>query len=796
MTLAPGTRLGRYEIRSHIGAGGMGDVYLAQDTELDRDVALKVLPAEAASDEQRMRRFVQEAKAVSVLNHPNILTIHEIGNAGDLQFMATEFVKGITLRQHMNSGRMAISEVLEISMQAASALAAAHDAGIAHRDIKPDNIMLRQDGYVKVLDFGLAKLMGLPEMDKESQTKELVRTNPGLIVGTLRYMSPEQARGQKLDQTTDIWSLGVVLYEMVAGHYPFKDDTATDVLASILLGAPPSLTEYWPQAPEELDRIVMKALAKDRDERYQSARDLLIDLRLLKQRLDVESEMERIERPLGQVSIAKSTGRVRAPITGIQKARPTRGLSKTTTRRRPVHKAIDSLAILPFRNTSNDPEKEYLSDGITESIINTLSQIPKLRVMALSTVFRYKGRDVDPLEVGRALNVRAILTGKVLQLGQNLIIKAELVDVADGSQLWGEQYDRKPGDILAIQREISREITAKLRLKVSGEQRKRLERPHTENIKAYQLYLKGRYFWNKRTEQGLKKGIEFFNQAIEEDPLYALAYVGLADSYNMLATYNLSQPHAVLSRAKAAAESALAIDNQLAEAHTSLAKVRADYDWDWRAAEQEFKRSLELNPNYATAHHWYALHLMAMGQFESAAAEIKLAQQLDPLSLSINVSTGLPLYWSRRYDEAIVEFRRTLELDLSFALAHVLLGQAYAQKGMFDEAIAELSTAEELDNTPRARAILGYTLAVAGRRDEAARILSELQDLESQKYVAPYFRVLIYTALGEREQALEWLEKAYEERSEWLVWLKVDPKLDSLRSDPRFADLVQRVGLP
>ena len=796
MTLAPGTRLGRYEIRSHIGAGGMGDVYLAQDTELDRDIALKVLPAEAASDEQRMRRFVQEAKAVSVLNHPNILTIHEIGNAGDVQFMATEFVRGITLRQHMNSGRMAISEVLEISMQAASALAAAHDAGIAHRDIKPDNIMLRQDGYVKVLDFGLAKLMGLPEMDKESQTKELVRTNPGLIVGTLRYMSPEQARGQKLDQTTDIWSLGVVIYEMVAGHYPFKDDTATDVLASILLGAPASLTEYWPQAPEELDRIVMKALAKDRDERYQSARDLLIDLRLLKQRLDVESEMERIERPRGQVSIAKSTGRVKAPTTGVQKVRPTRGLSKSTTRRRQVHKAIDSLAILPFRNTSNDPEKEYLSDGITETIINTLSQIPKLRVMALSTVFRYKGRDVDPLEVGRALNVRAILTGKVLQLGENLIIKAELVDVADGSQLWGEQYDRKPGDILAIQREISREITAKLRLKLSGEQRKRLERPHTENIRAYQLYLKGRYFWNKRTEQGLKKGIEFFNQAIEEDPLYALAYVGLADSYNMLATYNVSQPGAVLGRAKAAAESALEIDNQLAEAHTSLAKVRADYDWDWPAAEQEFKRSLKLNPNYATAHHWYALHLMAMGRFEEAAAEINSAQQIDPLSLSINVSTGLPFYWSRRYDEAIEQFRRTLELDLSFPLSHVLLGQAYVQKGMFDEAIAALSRARELDDTPRARAILGYTLGVAGRTEEAARILSELQELASHEYVAPFFRVLIYTALGEQEQALAWLEKAYEERSEWLVWLKVDPKLDSLRSDPRFADLVQRVGLP
>ena len=796
MTLTPGTRLGRYEIRSHIGAGGMGEVYLAHDTELERAVALKVLPADAASDEQRMHRFIQEAKAVSVLNHPNILTIHEIGNAGDVQFMAMEFVKGITLLEHMKSGRMELSKVLDVSMQAASALATAHDAGIVHRDIKPENIMLRLDGYVKVLDFGLAKLLGLPEMDREAQTKELVTTNPGMILGTLRYMSPEQARGQKLNKATDIWSLGVVIYEMVADHYPFNGSTASDVLASILMVAPPPLTEYWPQTPQELDRIVMKALAKDREERYQSARDLLLDLRLLKQRLDVESEMERLARPVSQVSIAKSASRLRVATTGVQKKRSTRSPTKSKARRRQFHKAIDSLAVLPLMNTSNDPESEYLSDGITESIINTLSQIPKLRVMARSTVFRYKGREVDPLAVGSALNVRAILTGRVLQMRQTLIIKVELVDVADGSQLWGEQYERESGDILAIQREISREITANLRLKLSGEQKKRLEKQPTENANAYQLYLKGRYCWNKRTEQGLEKGIEFFSQAIEADPLFALAYVGLADSYNMLAAYNLSQPRAVLSRAKAAAERALEIDSELAEAHTSLAKVSADYDWDWPAAEREFKRALELNPNYATAHHWYALHLMAMGTFEEAAAELKRAQQLDPLSLSINASAGLPFYWSRRYDEAIEQFRRTLELDLGFPLAHVLLGQAYAQKGMYDEAIAELSRASELDPTPRARAILAYTLAVAGRKDEAARILSELEELANQKYVSPYFKALIYTALGEQDRAFEWLEKAYEERSEWLVWLKVDPKLDSLRSAPRFTALVQRVGLP
>ena len=795
-TLAPKTRLGRYEIRSHIGAGGMGEVYLAQDTELERSVALKVLSADTASDEQRMRRFIHEAKTVSALNHPNIITIHEIGHAGDVQFMVTEFVKGITLRDHMKSVRMKLGEVLDAAMQVASALAVAHGAGIVHRDIKPENIMLRSDGYLKVLDFGLAKLSEPIQIDPEAKTKALFKTDPGMIMGTFRYMSPEHARGHELDGGTDMWSLGVVLYEMIADRYPFEGSTATDVLASILMVEPQPLTEYRPRIPEELNRIVMKALAKDKEKRYQSASDLLIDLRLLKHRLDVESGRERITHPV-KASITRSTGPVRVKTQGEHKSRSrTARLPKSNLSRRQSHKAIDSLAILPLMNTSDDPEREYLSDGITESIINTLSQIPNVKVMARSTVFRYKGREVDPQEVGSALNVRAVLTGKVLQLGQNLIIKAELVDVADGSQLWGEQYNRKPADILAIQEEISREITEKLRLKLSGEQKKRLEKRHTENTKAYQLYLKGRYFWNKRTEEGLKKGIEFFNQAVEVDPVYALAYVGLADSYNMLATYNLSPPHAVLGRAKAAAEKALEIDDQLAEAHTSLAKVRADYDWDWSAAEQEFKRALELNPNYATTYHWYAVHLMAMGQFEQATAEIKRAQQLDPLSLSIDASMGLPFYWLRRYDQAIEQFRRTLELDLTFALAHVLLGQAYAQKGMFEEALVELHWARELDDTPRVRAILGYTFAVAGRGSEAAKILSELQELASHKYVSPYFRVLICTGLGEREQALEWLETAYEERSEWLVWLRVDPKLDSLRSEPRFADLVRRVGLP
>ena len=792
-SLAPKTRLGRYEVRSHLGAGGMGEVYLAQDTDLERTVAIKVLPPSTSANVQSMRRFIQEAKAASALNHPNIITIFEIGQAEGVHFLATEFINGITLFEHLKRTRMKLEEILDVAIQVASALEVAHDAGIVHRDIKPENIMLRQDGYVKVLDFGLAKLIEPQMTAPEANTRELVRTNPGLILGTCQYMSPEQARGEEVDRRTDIWSLGVTMYEMAAGCPPFSGNTTTDLLASILMVQPAALADNSPEIPEELRPIVKSALAKNRTERYQSAGELVTDLRLLKQRVDFESGMQRITRSIEKAPARTlPTGKARTT-REVKNAGLTTKLTKAASRRA-TRRTIDSLAILPLVNRSDEPEMEYLSDGITESLINTLSQIPKLKVMARSTVFRYKRQEVDPRQVGETLSVRGVLSGEVLQRGENLIIKAELLDVSDGSQLWGEQYNRKSDDILVVQEEISREIARMLRLKLSGVHKQRLNKRLTESTRAYQLYLKGRYFWNKRTEEGLRKGIEFFNQAIAEDPLYALPYVGLADSFDMLATYNLSPPQVVFSRAKAAAEKALELDNQLAEAHTSLAKVRFDYDWDWASAEAEFKRALELNSNYATLHHWYALYLMAMGRFGEATTAIKRAQDLDPLSLTINATVGLPFYWSGEHEQAIEQFKKTLELDRSFSLANVLLGQAYAQTGRATEAVVELQKARELDDTPRVRAILGYALAVSGRESEARKVLNELEELASRQYVSPYFKVLIHTALNEREQALEWLEKAYEERSEWLVWLNVDPKLDALRDDPRFKNLLLRLN--
>lgn len=462
---------------------------------------------------------------------------------------------------------------------------------------------------------------------------------------------------------------------------------------------------------------------------------------------------------------------------------------------RSASQSIQSLAVLPFANTSADPNAEYLSDGITESLINNLSQLPELRVMARSAVFRYKGREVDPHDVGRELNVRAVLAGRVLYLGNKLIIRAELIDVSEGSQIWGEQYDREPLDIIAVQEEISREISEKLRLRLTSQQKKLLIKRHTENTEAYHAYLKGRYYWNKRTEEGFKKGIEYFRQAIKEDPNHALAYAGLADCYNLLNSYGVLPPNESAPIIKAMTEQALQIDDMLAEAHASLGHVKMMHDWDWPGAEGEFRRAIELNPNYATAHHWYALYLRAMGQFEESLEEIRQAQRLDPLSLIINTVIATHFFYSRQYDKAIEQCCETLELNPNFHVAYCVIGGAYTQQGMYREAIADLQKAISLSPGPEGLTLLGYTHAVAGHRAEARKVLNGLKKLSQRRYVEPASIALIYTGLGEREQAFKWLRRAYEHRNELLVMLKVDPRLDALRSDPRFTKLLRRVGL-
>jgi serine/threonine protein kinase/tetratricopeptide (TPR) repeat protein len=803
MPISPGDQIGRYQIRSLLGVGGMGQVYLAHDAQLERPVAIKVLPADFTTDADRLRRFKQEARATSALNHPHILTIYEIGEDSGALFIATEFIDGVTLRAHMARNSLKVSEALELAIQMTSALDAAHRAGVVHRDIKPENAMLRKDGYVKLLDFGLAKLAERETSDSDAIT--LAETDPGVVMGTVGYMSPEQARGQSVDTRSDIFSMGVVLYEMLTGRSPFPGNSTSSVLVSILEREPPPLSRFLPNSPAELQRIITRSLAKSRDERYQTIRDLHVDLKNFKQEWDFQIKLERTTdrredvQPGGPTFVGKAAETVQEPESSLYRTlNPTheRLSQAQTSRRYSREDAIDSLAVLPLVNASSDASAEYLSDGITESIINSLSQLPQLRVMARSTVFRYKGLEVDPIEVGLALDVRAVMLGRVLQIGDQLVIKTELVDVADGAHLWGAQYNRKPEDILAVQDEISGEIYEKLRLRLTGEDhKKRLVKRHTDNTEAYQLYLRGRYHTSKATREGLQKGIDYFHQAIQIDPAYALAYSGLAEAF-----YGLSGAHQppkeAMPKARAAALKALEIDDALAEAHASLALVKVFYDWDWTGAETEYRRAIELNPGYASAHHWYGWYLALMGRLDHATAEMQRAQELDPLSLEITADLGLSFFFARQYDRAIEQFRKALEMDQHFIWARFFIGWAKEQQGLIDEAIAEYRRAAEEEDALVIKAALGHAFAIGGRTDEAQAILSEFEQLSESMHVSPYDFAIIYTALGESEQAFAALERAYENRSEALVWLKVDPRLDPLRTTPEFIDLLRRVGLP
>ena len=840
MSLSTGTKLGRYEIRSKIGAGGMGEVYLAQDTELDRMVAIKILPEALASDPQRLQRFVQEAKAASALNHPHILTIHEIGTTANSRFIATEFIDGETLRQHVNAG-MKLSDILETAIQICGALSAAHSAGIIHRDIKPENIMVRRDGYIKVLDFGLAKLTE-PQgstTDTEAPTKAMVNTGAGTVMGTANYMSPEQAKGTHVDARTDLWSLGAVLYEMITGRVPFHGETPTETVSLILQKEAAPLTRFTNEVPAELERIVTKALTKDREERYQTAKDLLIDLRNLKRKIEVDAEIERTVAPELRPSVSTGGGQSVTPtgsggvaattsaktahsassaeyiVSGIKQHKVAVAVIASLVliavgagvigmsaylRARNSEVAIESIAVLPFVNQNHDPDSEYLSDGVTESIINSLTQLPSLKVMARSSVFRYKGKEADPMAAGKELGVRAVLTGRIMQRGDSLTISTELLDVRDNKQLWGEQYQRKVSDLLAVERDIAREITGNLRLKLSGPEQSRVVKHYTENPEAYQLYLKGRFYWNRRTEEGARKGIEYFQLAIDKDPTYALAYTGLADCYSILGTsYNVASlsPSEAIPKAKSAATKALEMDDTLAEAHTSLAYIRLNYDWDWAGAEREFKRAIELDPNYANAHHWYSHYLMAMSRPEESLAESKRALELDQLDLVMNIHLGWHYIYAHQYDLAIAQFRKTLEMDPNYGLTHWYLGQAYALKGMYAEAETELLKAKYLlQQNVAVEADIGYAYAASGKGGEAKKVIDELKQSSKQRYISSYYLALIYTGLGEKDSAFEWLENAYRERSDLLIYLKVDSRLDSLRSDARFAELVWRVRLP
>lgn len=840
---AVGQTIGHYEVISLLGAGGMGEVYLAQDTHLDRKIALKILPAQFTGDPDRVRRFQQEARAASALNHPNIITIHEIGQLEDRHFIATELIDGETLRRRITgvasgsgngkSGTSHVVETLNIAIQAADGLAAAHEAGIIHRDIKPENIMVRRrDGYVKVLDFGLAKLTESPPIvsDPEAPTRIPIKTSAGLVMGTVTYMSPEQARGEKVDLRTDIWSLGVVLYEMLAGTAPFARSTPSEIIALILEREPPPLTHYARQVPPELERIVIKTLTKDREERYQTAKDLLVDLRRLRQRLEVEAEIERTAQPeksdeekavasssepaavatadlakvaAEDISVAHSAAHpaktiklnkraalIIVAVLGVASAGAYFAYSRYVGGNRGM---IRSVAVLPFANQANDPTSDYLSDGISESLINSLSQLPGVKVIARSSSFKYKGK--EPQEAANALGVEAILTGRVLQRGDNLLISVELIDARDRTQVWGEQYNRRATDVLQVQAEISREIAENLRLQLTAREQQQITKLKNVNPQAYELLIKGRFTQRKGGPDNRKKAIEYYQQAISVDPTYARAYAELSTNYNILFAQGILDPKEFLPKAEAAARRALEFDENLADAHSALAFVLGN-KWDWTMAERENKRAIELNPNLAEAHVLYSIYLMQMGRHDEAITEAKRAREIDPLWPRTSAQLGSALAGARRYEEAIESLKKTLEMDPSFALVHGSLGYTYAAMGRYTEAIAEYEEMFRLNGEPKSlsgQIYLGAACAKAGERGKAQEILKLMET--TRGYVSPTELAILYAALGQREQALASLEKAYAAHDLQLASLGVDVSFDSLREEPRFKDLMRRVGL-
>jgi len=786
-----GRQFGCYQILSFLGAGGMGEVYRARDTRLGRMNALKVLPAEVAVDQERMRRFNREARAASALNHPNIATIYDIGEAEGTHFIAMEYVEGESLAAKIMGRPLDPDEILDIAIQVCDALDVAHSKGIIHRDIKPANVMITARRQVKILDFGLAKIV-IPEAQAvigDVLTQPSTSTGRGVVLGTVQYMSPEQALGRELDYRTDMFSLGVMLYEMATGVKPFAGATASETIDRILHSQPEAIARLNYRVPLELERIIRKCLEKDPERRYQSAREQLIDLQNLKR--DIGSAVSAKE----QIA-SHSRPRLRRFVFAAVGFALVASLAIAIYLLAGLGKIPESLAVLPFVNLSGDPNTDFLSEGLTDGLINSLSELPNLTVMSRNSVFHYKGKEVDAQAAGKKLNVQVVLTGRMMARGDDLSVSVELVEVRNNSHMWGEQYNEKLSNILAIQEQISEEISERLRLRLTGEEQKRLTKRYTENTEAYQLYLRGRLCLNKRTPEEMKKAVKYFEQAIAKDPVFALAYAGLADAYDILGDYSYLPPNEALPRAKSAALKALEIDDTLAEAHTSLAHVKM-YDLEWLDAEREFKRAIQLNPNYSTARHWYANCLMALGKKTEALAQIKQALKVDSLSLNINEAVGFLMYLARDYAGAIEQHLKTLELDPGFVPTHFALGIAYLQTARYDDAVREFQKAIALSGgSTDSIAVLGQAYALSGKRREALETLNNLAELSKRSYVSPYYTALVYTALGDRDRAFEWLGKACEERSSFLFFLKVEPSFDSLRSDPRFRDLERCMKLP
>ncbi|MBA2334822.1 MAG: protein kinase, partial [Blastocatellia bacterium] len=788
-------------------SGGMGEVYLAEDVKLRRRVALKILPEDMFADKSRLLRFEREADVVSALNHPNILTIFEFGWESNIHLLASEFVKGETLRSRIGSSNLRLPETLDIAIQIASALHAAHQAGVVHRDIKPENIMIRDDGYVKVLDFGLAKLTEGITSGSDDETRRIL-SRPGVIMGTVTYMSPEQTRAKTIDARSDLFSLGVVLYEMLAGRVPFKGETTTDVIAEIIQKNPPPVRRFMDDdAPAELDRIIGKTLEKNREERYQTAADLLIDLKHLQKKLEITANIE---------AAATNVETINNHVTEASIDRPTtRGAAFTGTARKPWYalaalvalmlaavlalgywyynglnpKQIDSIAVMPFVNESGNSDVEYLSDGMTETLISSLSQLPNLNVKARSSVFRYKGKDTDAQIIGKELNVQAILKGRVLQRGRDLILYVELVEAATENSLWKQTYNKTLTNLVSLQSEIAQDVADKLKVKLSGADEQKLAKNYTENAEAYQFYLKGRYHLLKTTRKEIEKGGSYFQQAIAIDPSYALAYAGLADANRTLAMAGERPPKEFMPMAKAAAAKAIELDETLAEAHGILGFVMYWYDRDWDSAEREIRRSIELDPNNSDSRIYYAHLLSSTGRVSQSLSEARRSSELEPLNARNNALECQFLLAAGQFDEALIKAKKVIDLNPDHWLPHQQAAAAYIEKGMYAEAVVESGKSIERNEFATVpRAFLGYALARSGMRAEAETVLNELLRMRKEDYASPYSIAMVYYGLGNHDEAITWLENAVEARDPRVVFLTMDPKWKNFRGDTRFED--------
>ena len=740
-----GKTISHYEIIEKLGEGGMGIVYKARDPKLDRCVAIKFLSASHAATEQDKTRFIHEARAASALEHPHICTIHEINETPDGQlFLVMPCYEGTPLSEKIEQGLLPVNEAIDIAIQIADGLQAAHEKRIVHRDIKSSNIFITSKGQVKVMDFGLARSAGMTKV-----------TKTGMTVGTIPYMSPEQVRGEEFDHRTDIWSFGVVFYEMLTGEQPFKGSYEHAIVYSILNEEPRSILELRKELAPEAVHAAKKMLQKQPENRYQTMEEVLTELRSL--RSNIKKTKTNIE--------AKGT--------------------------------VPSIAVLPFADMSPGKDQEYFAEGIAEELLNALAHIHDLRVVARTSAFAIKGMNLDIREIGRRLNVKSVLEGSVRKAGNRLRVTAQLINVEDGFHLWSDRYDRDMADIFAIQDEITAAIVDSLKVTLKVGEKTALRKRSTENLEAYNLYLQGVHFWNKRTPEGVKISMMRFREAIEKDPGFALAYAGLANSYNIIGILGPLSPREAYHQARDLALKALELDEDLAEAHTALGTALGSHYWDWAGAERAFKQAIELNPGSSNTRHFYGLFLIFVGRFDEAIQELRKAQELDPVTAPITWNLGVAFTFARQYDRGIQECKKAMELDPAAYQPYLHVALPYSMKGMHEEAIAAAQKVLELlgEESSPWKILLALAHAEAGNQDEARRILAEVIALSEKRHVSPAYIAGVYVGLNERDKAFEWLYRAYEEHDPWFIAIAHRPSLDNFREDPRAKALFRGIGL-